>query len=72
MRNASIDVLKALASQVIVVHHLLLYTPMSDTLQEKWPTVLGILADEGRYVVQVFLSRNSDRLLSSRWPGKGS
>lgn len=55
MRNACIDVLKALASQVIVVHHLLLYTPMSDVLQAQWPTLLGLLADEGRYVVQVFL-----------------
>ena len=55
MRNPTIDVLKALASQVIVVHHLLLYTPMSDALQAQWPTLLGILADEGRYVVQVFL-----------------
>ncbi len=55
MRNTSIDVLKALASQVIVVHHLLLYTPMSDALQAQWPTLLGVLADEGRYVVQVFL-----------------
>ncbi|HEX4879258.1 MAG TPA: acyltransferase [Limnobacter sp.] len=55
MRNSTIDLLKALASQIIVVHHLLLYTPMSPVLQQAWPTVLGWVADEGRYMVQIFL-----------------
>lgn len=55
MRNSTIDLLKALASQIIVVHHLLLYTPMSPALQAKWPGLLGFIADEGRYVVQIFL-----------------
>lgn len=55
MRNSTIDLLKALASQIIVVHHLLLYTPMSPVLQANWPGLLGFIADEGRYVVQIFL-----------------
>jgi len=55
VRNSTIDLLKALASQIIVVHHLLLYTPMSPALQAKWPGLLGFIADEGRYVVQIFL-----------------
>lgn len=55
MRNSTIDLLKALASQIIVIHHLLLYTPMSPVLQAKWPELLGFIADEGRYVVQIFL-----------------
>lgn len=55
MRNSTIDLLKALASQIIVVHHLLLYTPMSPVLQTNWPGLLGFIADEGRYVVQIFL-----------------
>lgn len=55
MRNSTIDLLKALASQIIVIHHLLLYTPMSPVLQAKWPGLLGFIADEGRYVVQIFL-----------------
>lgn len=55
LRNSTIDLLKALASQVIVMHHLLLYTPMSPALQAEWPALLGFIADEGRYVVQIFL-----------------
>lgn len=55
MRNSTIDLLKAFASQIIVMHHLLLYTPMSPVLQAKWPELLGFIADEGRYVVQIFL-----------------
>ncbi|HEX4916268.1 MAG TPA: acyltransferase [Limnobacter sp.] len=55
VRNSTVDLLKALASQIIVVHHLLLYTPMSPVLQQAWPTLLGWVADEGRYMVQIFL-----------------
>lgn len=55
MRNSTIDLLKTLASQIIVIHHLLLYTPMSPVLQAEWPGFLGFIADEGRYVVQIFL-----------------
>lgn len=55
MRNSTIDLLKALASQIIVLHHLLLYTPMADALQVFAPVLLGLISDEGRYVVQIFL-----------------
>lgn len=55
MRNSTIDLLKVFASQIIVIHHLLLYTPMSPVLQAEWPALLGLIADEGRYMVQIFL-----------------
>jgi peptidoglycan/LPS O-acetylase OafA/YrhL len=55
VRNSTVDLLKAFASQIIVIHHLLLYTPMSPVLQTEWPGLLGFIADEGRYVVQIFL-----------------
>ncbi|MBU0784288.1 MAG: acyltransferase [Gammaproteobacteria bacterium] len=55
VRNSTIDLLKVFASQIIVIHHLLLYTPMSPVLQAKWPDLLGFIAIEGRYVVQIFL-----------------
>ncbi|HEX4844218.1 MAG TPA: acyltransferase family protein, partial [Limnobacter sp.] len=55
VRNSTVDLLKAFASQIIVIHHLLLYTPMSPVLQQAWPALLGWVADEGRYMVQIFL-----------------
>jgi peptidoglycan/LPS O-acetylase OafA/YrhL len=55
VRNSTIDLLKVFASQIIVIHHLLLYTPMSPILQVEWPDLLGFIANEGRYVVQIFL-----------------
>lgn len=55
MRNPTIDLLKALASQLIVLHHLVLYTPMARELEMHLPTLIGVLGDEARYVVQIFL-----------------
>lgn len=54
-RVALIDVLKALASQLIVLHHLAYYGPMSDVAWPLAPTVWSWLADDARIAVQVFL-----------------
>lgn len=54
-RSLPIDAVKAIASQVIVLHHLVLYAPMSDALAAAWPRVVAFFADEGRLAVQPFL-----------------
>jgi len=54
-RSALIDGLKILASQLIVLHHIALYAPMADVVAPAWPMVAAFLADEARYVVQIFL-----------------
>jgi peptidoglycan/LPS O-acetylase OafA/YrhL len=54
-RSALIDGLKVVASQLIVLHHIVLYTPMADTVKSAWPVTTDFLIDEARYVVQIFL-----------------
>lgn len=54
-RDFKIDLLKALASQIIVLHHLVLYSPMAEWIKDQIPTLFNILYWEGRYVVQIFL-----------------
>lgn len=54
-RLALVDALKALASQLIVWHHLALYGPLSDTAHAALPAVMGWLGGDARMVVQVFL-----------------
>jgi len=50
-----VDALKALASQLIVLHHLAYYGPMSDFASTLAPAVFGWLAHDARFAVQVFL-----------------
>lgn len=50
-----INVLKAGAAQLIVLHHLAFYGPMSDLVQPMWPALIGWLGDSARIAVQVFL-----------------
>lgn len=50
-----IDALKALASQVIVLHHFAAYGPLSLAFEDLAPTLQGWLYDYGRIAVQVFL-----------------
>lgn len=50
-----LDPVKAVAAQVIVLHHLMLYSSMRGPLEAAFPTVVGFLADPARYAVQVFL-----------------
>ncbi len=54
-RSVLIDGLKVVASQLIVLHHIALYAPMAEVVAPSWPALADILADEARYMVQVFL-----------------
>jgi len=54
-RSLLIDGLKVLASQLIVLHHIVLYAPMAQVLAPGWPATAGFLGGEARYVVQLFL-----------------
>ena len=50
-----VDALKAIASQLIVLHHLSAYGPLSLTMREAFPGTMGWLFEYGRMAVQVFL-----------------
>lgn len=50
-----INVLKAVAAQLIVLHHLTFYGPMADFARPLAPELIDWLADEARIAVQVFL-----------------
>jgi peptidoglycan/LPS O-acetylase OafA/YrhL len=50
-----IDALKAVASQLIVLHHLAFYGPMSDVAAPLAPALFGWLTEHARVAVQVFL-----------------
>ena len=50
-----INGLKAGAAQLIVLHHLAFYGPMSDYVQPLWPALLDWLGGSARIAVQVFL-----------------
>lgn len=52
---ACIDALKALSSQLIVLHHLAFYGPMSDAAHVLAPDLLDWLSQYARIAVQVFL-----------------
>lgn len=54
-RLPSVDALKAIAAQLIVLHHLALYGPMSDTVHDFAPGLIDWLANHARLAVQVFL-----------------
>lgn len=50
-----IDAFKAIASQLIVLHHLSIYGPLSETMHRMAPNVFGWLGNDARIAVQVFL-----------------
>ena len=54
-RLASIDLLKAISAQLIVLHHLSFYGPMSDIAYELSPRLIDWLFGQARLAVQVFL-----------------
>lgn len=54
-RSALIDSVKAFASQLIVLHHLALYSPMADWLATAWPRLLAFVLEDARLAVQPFL-----------------
>jgi peptidoglycan/LPS O-acetylase OafA/YrhL len=54
-RSVAIDTIKAVGSQVIVLHHFSQYAPMTDWLVLAWPRLVGLIYEEGRLAVQPFL-----------------
>jgi peptidoglycan/LPS O-acetylase OafA/YrhL len=54
-RMPLIDALKAAASQLIVLHHLAFYGPMSDAAHDLAPAFFKWLYEDARIAVQVFL-----------------
>lgn len=54
-RMPLIDALKAVASQMIVLHHLAFYGPMSDWAHDLMPRLVTWLSQDARMAVQVFL-----------------
>lgn len=54
-RLPHIDVLKALAAQVIVLHHLVSYGPIARAAHDALPLLAGAVHQYGRMAVQVFL-----------------
>ncbi|KQQ44465.1 GTP cyclohydrolase [Duganella sp. Leaf126] len=50
-----INLLKAGAAQLIVLHHLAFYGPMADYVRPVFPDLIGWLGDSARIAVQVFL-----------------
>jgi peptidoglycan/LPS O-acetylase OafA/YrhL len=54
-RFALIDAFKAVASQLIVLHHLAFYGPMSDVVYPAAPALISWLSQHGRVAVAVFL-----------------
>ena len=55
LRFPAIDAFKAIAAQLIVLHHLAAYGPMSDAAQQALPGLISWLYDNARMSVQVFL-----------------
>lgn len=54
-RMPLIDAFKAIASQLIVLHHLAAYGPLSTAVQQAAPGLVGWFYDYARMAVQVFL-----------------
>lgn len=54
-RLPAVDLLKAVASQLIVLHHLAAYGPLSEAVQEAAPGLIAWFYDYARMAVQVFL-----------------
>ena len=51
----TINLLKALSAQLIVLHHLAFYGPMADHTRQILPALIDWLAQDARIAVQVFL-----------------
>lgn len=54
-RSAVIDSIKVMASQVIVLHHLSKYAPMTDWIGMAWPRLVAFIYEDGLLAVQPFL-----------------
>jgi peptidoglycan/LPS O-acetylase OafA/YrhL len=54
-RSIVIDIIKVMAFQIIVMHHLSHYAPMTDWISAVWPGQVGFIYEDGRLAVQPFL-----------------
>lgn len=54
-RHTHLDALKVLGAQLIVLHHLTAYGPLSEALHRLWPKLAGWLYHDARMAVQLFL-----------------
>ena len=63
-----INLMKAGAAQLIVLHHLAFYGPMSDHVRPMWPSLIEWLSDTARIAVQVFLVIGGFLAAKSLWP----
>ncbi|MCL1960887.1 MAG: acyltransferase family protein [Desulfovibrionaceae bacterium] len=63
---------KAIASQVIVWHHLLIYGPLAPAMEAEWPVATGFVQAYGRFAVQVFLVAGGFLAARSLWPAPGA
>lgn len=54
-RMPLIDALKAVASQLVLLHHLSSYGPLAETVRDLLPGLMSWLFEYGRMAVQVFL-----------------
>ena len=54
-RSFVIDLLKIVAAQSIVLHHLSVYGPMADLIHQAWPAASDAFIEYSRLAVQVFL-----------------
>lgn len=59
---------KAIASQIIVWHHLLIYGPLASSMKARWPDLTAVLQQHGRLAVQVFLVCGGFLAARSLWP----
>lgn len=50
-----IDLLKVMAAQLVVLHHLAWYGPLSHVADDRWPDLLAWFVDNGPLAVPVFL-----------------
>lgn len=67
-----INLFKALASQLILWHHMSLYGPMCDVAHELAPALLDALNEHAKLVVQVFLVTGGFLAAGSLWATPGS
>ena len=54
-RSLTVDAFKAIAAQLIVLHHFIVYSPMAVVLAVSWSGLVNVLFEDARMVVQVFL-----------------
>ena len=54
-RSLTVDAFKAVAAQLIVLHHFVAYSPMAEVLSATWNGLTNVLFEDARMVVQVFL-----------------